>query len=190
MQPEIFRRSVPGSGNYELVSFTGGVRLAAGELLGMGLKGTKFGKSGRNGDPIVEKKHRENELLAHLSGIRYLVGSYFKCKNMKAIISNIFIFLLPTLIFGQYGHDRGIIITKKLDTIYCLVPIKINYSGTILIKFPEDNSTREINSDEIKYLATKYNVFENIKFIEKETETERMMRFVVEGYVNLYLNSY
>jgi putative redox protein len=45
VQPAFFRKSILDSGNHELVAFTGGARLAAGGLWGMGLKGTKFGKS-------------------------------------------------------------------------------------------------------------------------------------------------
>lgn len=109
---------------------------------------------------------------------------------MKILILNFVLLFIPVLIAAQDTFDDGIIITKDLDTINCLVPLQINYGKTIKIISSQDSKKRKINSSEIKYLITKYNVYENVTYKEKNEEIEKLMRVVIVGYVTLYLNTY
>ncbi len=104
---------------------------------------------------------------------------------MKILLKLIFI-LFPILTFGQYSYDTGLIITINNDTINCLVPLDVSYGNKILIKIDNGTIEKEMNSSDIKYLVTKYNVFESISYTVKKKEKNKLMRFIIEGNINLY----
>jgi len=108
---------------------------------------------------------------------------------MRTILLNLAIILFPVLVFGQYAYDDGLIITKESDTINCLVPLEVTYGDKIIIKIDGGSKEKVIKSSDLKYLATKYNIFENVRYTKKKKEKEALMQIVIEGFVNLYLKT-
>lgn len=109
--------------------------------------------------------------------------------KMRTILLNLAIIFLPVLVFGQYAYDNGLIITKECDTIKCLVPLEVTYGDKIIIKVDGGSKKKVIKSSDIKYLATKYNIFENVSYTKKKKEKEALMQIVIEGFVYLYLKT-
>ena len=108
---------------------------------------------------------------------------------MKKIILNLALFLFPIMIYGQYAYEDGIIITKTSDTIICFVPLEIAYRDEIKIKLNNGSDDQIIKSKDIMYLATPYNIFENITFTKNKKQKEKLIRFVIDGHICLYINT-
>ena len=105
--------------------------------------------------------------------------------NIYKII--VFLTLIPFSVFSQYEYDDGIIITKTNDSIFCQVPLLDTYPKRIFIKYDKNGKKGVVKRSDIKYLATRYDVFENISYIKKKKEIERLMRIVQNGSIDLYL---
>ena len=99
------------------------------------------------------------------------------------------LFLLASLMKSysqEISFRPGLIITQSSDTIICLVPIASSFGNKILIKRNADSETEKIPLEQIKYMASAVNVYENISFKKKGKDIHKLMWLEYEGQLNLY----
>src|SRR2546423_13319771 len=84
------------------------------------------------------------------------------------------------------GYQQGLIILKNSDTIICSVPRATTFGDKVSI-YLNDGKKQTILVQDIKYLATASSVYENIEFIKKGKNQNKLMQIKIEGKINLYL---
>lgn len=86
--------------------------------------------------------------------------------------------------FGQtnYGFADGTIITKKNDTLRCLVEMAVTYGEKISYKLNAGAPALKIASEEIHSIKTPNMFYENILLGKKE----RLMSLLVDGDAKLF----
>lgn len=102
----------------------------------------------------------------------------------KIIISLITFILQSNYSYSQneYGFLKGQIVKKENDTLNCFVEMSPSYGSVIKYKIKSDSPELKLNVNQIKFLMTPYNKFENITY----NNHERLMTIVSSGKAILY----
>lgn len=107
---------------------------------------------------------------------------------MKRFLSLLF-FITAVQSYSQTRYMQGLIVTQNDDTIICLVPAASSFGNKITFKKSEGGDEEKIPLNKIKYLATAFNVFENVSFKKRGKEIHKLMWLKLEGKMNLYLET-
>jgi hypothetical protein len=108
---------------------------------------------------------------------------------MKRLLLPLAIILITSsFCFAQNSFRKGLIVTAKNDTIDCLVPVTTSFGKQFLIKKDQDAKQEKVLVHDIKYLATEYNVYETVQYMQGKKAMEKLMQIMVEGKINLYMD--